>query len=73
MTLLDPIGNSPLKIFTARRDQLRLISTSNFNGKLPLRLSSMEKEVNEQKGAVLLLGRSGKYLLINNLYLILLY
>lgn len=61
MTLLDPIGNSPLKIFTARRDQLGLICTSNFNGKLPLRLSSMEKEVNKRIGTVLLLGRSGKY------------
>jgi len=55
--LLDPIGNSPMKIYMASRDDLATIGISNR--KLPLRLSSHEKRVNSHEGTVLLLGRSG--------------
>ena len=55
--LLDPNGNSPLKIYTIRRDELPTMMTSKT--KLPLRLSSYEKSVNSTTGTVLLVGRSG--------------
>lgn len=55
--LLDPNGNSPLKIYTIRRADLEAMMTSK--AKLPLRLSNYEKTVNATKGAVLLVGRSG--------------
>lgn len=55
--LLDPMGNSPLKIFTVHRHALPNMLASST--KLPLRLSKYEKSVNATKGAVLLVGRSG--------------
>ncbi|KAJ1399137.1 hypothetical protein B484DRAFT_250323 [Ochromonadaceae sp. CCMP2298] len=57
-SLLDPDGNAPLKTYT-------LVSCSDSGGggsrggKLPLRLSKREREVNLAVGTVLLLGRSG--------------
>lgn len=56
--LLDPVGNSPLKIFRARRDELSLMPKATHI-KLPLRLTACENSVNAQQGTVLLLGRSG--------------
>jgi hypothetical protein len=56
-TLLDPVGNSPLKIYMASRFELPEIQ--NKKTRMPLRLSTHEKEVNGQGGTVLLLGRSG--------------
>jgi hypothetical protein len=55
--LLDPNGNSPLKIYTIRRDDLPTMLTSRT--KLPLRLSRNEKSINATSGTVLLVGRSG--------------
>ena len=52
--LLDPFGNSPLKLFCKRESEP--ISTSS---KFPLRLTKKEKEINDSTGAVLIFGRSG--------------
>ena len=55
--LIDPNGNSPLKIYTARRHDLPAMLTSK--SKLPLRLSRKERSINDTLGTVLLVGRSG--------------
>ena len=55
--LLDPMGNTPLKIFVTRRSELPLLSQSDWSP--PLLLNRRERDVCEQEGTVLLLGRSG--------------
>lgn len=60
MCLLDPLRNSPLKIYTAASNNLQLVKAKKINvSKFPLRLNQMEKDVNSHTGTVLLLGRSG--------------
>jgi hypothetical protein len=60
MCLLDPLRNSPLKIYVARADKVKLVNARKINvSKFPLRLNHMEKDVNTHNGTVLLLGRSG--------------
>ncbi|KAJ1434066.1 P-loop containing nucleoside triphosphate hydrolase protein, partial [Ochromonadaceae sp. CCMP2298] len=65
-SLLDPVGNAPLKTYTldlqaqAQAHSNSGDKTSSGSGKkLPLRLSKREREVNLAVGTVLLLGRSG--------------
>jgi hypothetical protein len=70
-SLLDPVGNAPLKTYTLdlqaqaqAQAQAHSNSGSGSDGggssgkKLPLRLSKHEREVNLAVGTVLLLGRS---------------
>ncbi|KAJ1433767.1 hypothetical protein B484DRAFT_9190 [Ochromonadaceae sp. CCMP2298] len=65
-SLLDPVGNAPLKTYTLDL-QAQAQAHSSSGGdvgsgsgkKLPLRLSKREREVNLAVGTVLLLGRSG--------------
>jgi hypothetical protein len=60
MCLLDPLRNSPLKIYIAAADNMKLVKAKKINvSKFPLRLNQMEKDVNSHTGTVLLLGRSG--------------
>ena len=60
MCLLDPLRNSPLKIYIAAADNMKLVTAKKINvSKFPLRLNQMEKDVNSHTGTVLLLGRSG--------------
>ncbi len=55
--LLDPRGNVPLKIFTAARGDIPLLTTAGWTP--PLRLSARQQEVLGAADTVLLLGRSG--------------
>ena len=60
MCLLDPLRNSPLKIYIAAANNMQLVKAKKINvSKFPLRLNQMEKDVNSHTGTVLLLGRSG--------------
>ncbi|KAJ1437479.1 hypothetical protein B484DRAFT_392733, partial [Ochromonadaceae sp. CCMP2298] len=65
-SLLDPVGNAPLKTYTLDLQAQAQAHSSSVGGsgsssgkKLPLRLSRREREVNLAVGTVLLLGRSG--------------
>ncbi|KAJ1388879.1 hypothetical protein B484DRAFT_459747, partial [Ochromonadaceae sp. CCMP2298] len=67
-SLLDPVGNAPLKTYTLDLQAQAQAHSSDGSGddggsgsgkKLPLRLSKREREVNLAVGTVLLLGRSG--------------
>ncbi len=55
--LLNPIGNIPLKLSCASSSQLQQIAELGWN--LPLRLSKAQRDIDEQGGTVLVLGRSG--------------
>lgn len=58
--LLDPAGNTPLKLYTTSRSTLSQLSVHDDADWQPmLRLSRREREVSEQVGTVLVLGRSG--------------
>ena len=60
LCLLDPLRNSPLKIYVAAAADMKLVKAKKINvSKFPLRLNKMEKDVNDRAGSVLLLGRSG--------------
>ena len=60
MCLLDPLRNSPLKIYVTATENMKLVGARKINiSKFPLRLNQMEKAVNSHAGTVLLLGRSG--------------
>ena len=66
--LLDPFGNAPMKLFEAKADELPASSVSKWSP--PLLLSAKQREINSQKGSVLLLGRSGTgktYYLVNRM------
>ena len=55
--LLDPKGNAPLKTYVTSRSELGAMGGGQWRP--ALRLSRVEEEVCEQRGTVLLLGRSG--------------
>mgnify|MGYP003386995352 CR=1 FL=1 len=61
MCLLDPGSNSPLKIYTVNKDDIKtaMCDSKNLTAKFPLRMNKMEKHVESRKGTVLVLGRSG--------------
>ena len=66
--LLDPFSNAPLKLFEARADELAVSVASKWSP--PLLLSAKQREINSQRGSVLLLGRSGTgktYYLVNRM------
>jgi hypothetical protein len=54
--LLDPMGNTPLKIHEA---DVRQLASKELLDSLPLRLTEAEKSVIGKSGSVLVLGRSG--------------
>ncbi|KAJ1443989.1 P-loop containing nucleoside triphosphate hydrolase protein [Ochromonadaceae sp. CCMP2298] len=69
-SLLDPVSNAPLKTYSTSLGALPALqaqaqarehsgSGGSRGGKLPLRLSKRERDVNMVAGTVLLLGRSG--------------
>jgi len=57
VTLLDPLGDTPLTLFDARCDELEQLEDSNW--KTPLHLTSNEREIAKTPGTALVLGRSG--------------
>ena len=66
--LLDPFSNAPMKLFEARADELAVSVASKWSP--PLLLSAKQREINSQRGSVLLLGRSGTgktYYLVNRM------
>ena len=57
-----------MKLFEAKADEFPASSVSKWNP--PLLLSAKQREINSQKGSVLLLGRSGTgktYYLVNRM------
>lgn len=57
--LLDPIGNTPLRIYATSRRELSKLSQNYTEWQPVLRLSRREREISEIAGTVLLIGRSG--------------
>ena len=55
--LLNPVGNIPLKLSCASLSHLQQIAELGWN--LPLRLGKAQRDIDEQGGTVLVLGRSG--------------
>jgi hypothetical protein len=55
--LLDPFGNTPLKLYAVHREDIRRLDDTAW--KPPLHLTSREREIVETSGTVLVFGRSG--------------
>jgi hypothetical protein len=55
--LLDPFGNTPLKLYAVHREDIRRLDDTAW--KPPLHLTTREREIVETSGTVLVFGRSG--------------
>lgn len=55
--VLDPFGNTPLKLYTVTSDHVRNLADPSWTP--PLRLTQAERAVVESTGTALVLGRSG--------------